>query len=681
MDITSNNPYPNLFRPLDLAFTQLRNRSVMGSMHTGLEEDHDDLDRLAAFYRERAKGGIGLIITGGFAPNRRGRLAPFAADLRLPSQAVRHRAITESVHAHDSKIALQILHAGRYSYHPLAVSASSIKSPISPFRPWKLTEKGIQNTISDFVRCAELAREAGYDGVEIMGSEGYLINQFIAPRTNKRNDRWGGSTSNRQRLAIEIVRRTRQALGADFIIIFRLSMLDLVSNGSEWHEVVQLGNAVADAGATIINTGIGWHEARIPTIATMVPRAAFSWVTRKFRQSLDNSIPLVAVNRINTPETAETILSNGDADMVSMARPLLADPEFINKAAGERADEINTCIACNQACLDHVFEQKLSSCLLNPRACHETELNYERTTSPKRIAVIGAGPAGLAFATVARQRGHKVTLYEAESVIGGQLNIAKRVPGKDEFNETLRYFNKQLELLKVDLRLNTPIEVSAIAGEAYDQVILASGVVPRIPDIQGMDHPSVLTYLDVLKYQKPVGQRVAILGAGGIGFDVAEYLSAPASDGEEDTGQWLKYWGVDQRYESAGGLLKTLDEVTAARDITLFQRSYGKLGARLGKSTGWIHRTSLKRHGVKMVDGVSYQRIDDEGLHVLIKGKPQCYAVDNVVLCTGQEPNRNLQQDLLTAGMEVELIGGADVATELDAKRAINQGSRLAARI
>ncbi|GJM05761.1 MAG: NADPH-dependent 2,4-dienoyl-CoA reductase [marine bacterium B5-7] len=653
----------------------------MGSMHTGLEEDHKDLNRLAAFYRERAAGGIGLIITGGFAPNRRGRLAPFSSDLRLSSQVDKHRVITESVHENDSKIALQILHAGRYSYHPFAVSASSIKSPISPFRPCKLSERGIQNTISDFVRCAELAREAGYDGVEVMGSEGYLINQFIVPRTNKRVDRWGGTTSNRHRFAIEIVKQTRQALGSDFIIIFRLSMLDLVSNGSKWNEVVQLGDAIVDAGATIINTGIGWHEARVPTIATMVPRAAFSWVTKKFKQSLVNSIPLVAVNRINTPEVAEAILSEGNADLVSMARPLLADPEFINKAAGDRADEINTCIACNQACLDHVFAQRLSTCLLNPRACHETELNYTITTSPKRIAVVGAGPAGLAFATVAQQRGHKVTLYEADSVIGGQLNIAKRVPGKEEFNETLRYFNKQLQLLKVDLRLNTRVDVSALVEEGYEQVILASGVVPRVPDIQGSDHPSVLNYLDVLKYQKPVGQRVAILGAGGIGFDVAEYLCANDTDEIQDTEAWLKYWGVDQSYQFAGGLLKTSDEVTASRDITLFQRSTGKLGANLGRSTGWIHRTSLKRHGVKMINAVNYQRIDDEGLHVLIKNKPQCYTVDSIILCTGQEPKRNLQQDLIDAGLRVELIGGADVAVELDAKRAINQGSRLAAEI
>jgi len=681
MENASNTHYPNLFQSLDLGFTQLRNRSVMGSMHTGLEEDHDDLNRLAAFYRERAEGGIGLIITGGFAPNRRGRLAPFASDLRLPSQVDKHRVITESVHNQDSKIALQILHAGRYSYHPFAVSASSIKSPISPFRPWKMREKGIQNTISDFVRCAELAQAAGYDGVEVMGSEGYLINQFIAPRTNKREDRWGGSTSNRHRFAIEIVRQTRQAVGTDFIIIFRLSMLDLVSNGSEWDEVVHLGNAIVDAGATIINTGIGWHEARVPTIATMVPRAAFSWVTKKFKQSLDKTIPLVAVNRINTPEVAETILNDGDADLVSMARPLLADPEFVNKAASGRADEINTCIACNQACLDHVFAQKLSTCLLNPRACHETELNYTLTTSPKRIAVVGAGPAGLAFATVAQQRGHRVTLYETDSVIGGQLNIAKRVPGKEEFNETLRYFNKQLELLKVDLHLNTQITVSKLLEESFDQIVLASGVVPRIPEIQGLDHSSVLTYLDVLKFQKPVGRRVAIIGAGGIGFDVAEYLCASEDKQIEETEAWLKYWGVDQSYQSAGGLLNTCNEVTVSREITLFQRSTSKLGANLGKSTGWIHRASLKRHGVKMINGVSYQRIDDEGLHVLFKDKEQCFAVDNVIFCTGQEPKRNLQQDLIDAGMKVDLIGGADVALELDAKRAINQGSRLAAEI
>jgi 2,4-dienoyl-CoA reductase (NADPH2) len=681
MNNASRTLYPNLLQPLDLGFTQLRNRAVMGSMHTGLEEDHKDLKRLTAFYSERARGGIGLIITGGFAPNRRGRLAPFAADLRSHSQIGHHREITNAVHQHGAKIALQILHAGRYSYHPFAVSASSLKSPISPFRPWPLSQRGIRSTISDFVRCTVLAREAGYDGVEIMGSEGYLINQFIAPRTNRRKDQWGGSTQNRHRFALEIIRQTRAAVGDDFIIIFRLSMLDLVPNGSQWEEVVDLGNSMVDAGTTIINTGIGWHEARVPTIATMVPRAAFTWVTRRFKDALDKTIPLVAVNRINTPDVAEQILGNGDAELVSMARPLLADPDFINKAADNRATEINTCIACNQACLDHIFAQKLASCLVNPRACHETELNYTATQQVKRIAVVGAGPAGLAFATVARQRGHQITLYEAAAEIGGQFNVAKRIPGKEEFNETLRYFSKQLERLEVDLRLNTLADATSLTQDNYDLVVLATGVTPRVPDIDGHDHAKVLSYLDVLKDQKPVGQRVAILGAGGIGFDVAEFLCANSHAKTEDKIAWLRYWGVDRDYHAAGGLLAEPDEILASRDITLFQRKHSKLGANLGKSTGWIHRTSLKRHGVKMINGVTYKRIDDEGLHVLIDNQEKCYPVDNVILCTGQEPKRDLYQALLDAGLAVELIGGADVATELDAKRAIDQGSRLAAQI
>lgn len=681
MNNASKTSYSNLLQPLDLGYTQLRNRAVMGSMHTGLEEDQKGFKRLTAFYSERARGGIGLIITGGFAPNRRGRLAPFAADLRSHSQVDKHREITAAVHEHGAKIALQILHAGRYSYHPFAVSASSQKSPISPFRPWALTQGGIRNTISDFVRCAVMAREAGYDGVEVMGSEGYLINQFIAPRTNRRSDQWGGSMANRHRFALEIIRQTRAAVGDDFIIIFRLSMLDLVPDGSQWEEVVDLGNSMVDAGTTIINTGIGWHEARVPTIATMVPRAAFTWVTRRFKDALDKTVPLVAVNRINTPDVAEQILGSGDADLVSMARPLLADPDFINKAADNRAAEINTCIACNQACLDHIFAQKLASCLVNPRACHETELNYTATQQVKRIAVVGAGPAGLAFATVACQRGHHVTLYEATAEIGGQFNVAKRIPGKEEFNETLRYFSKQLERLEVDVCLNTPADVTSLTQDDYDLVVLATGVTPRKPDIDGLDHTKVLTYLDVLKDQKPVGQRVAILGAGGIGFDVAEFLCANSHAEADDKAAWLRHWGVDIDYHSAGGLLTEPDEILASRDITLFQRKHSKLGAGLGKSTGWIHRTSLKRHGVKMVNGVSYKRIDDDGLHVVVDNQEKSYPVDNVILCTGQEPKRDLYQALLDAGLAVVLIGGADVATELDAKRAINQASILAAQV
>ncbi len=681
MNKASQTSYPNLLQPLDLGFTTLRNRAVMGSMHTGLEEDHKDFERLTTFYNERADGGIGLIITGGFAPNRRGRLAPFAADLRSHSQVDNHRVMTRSVQQHGAKIALQILHAGRYSFHPFAVSASSLKSPISPFRPWALTQRGIRNTISDFVRCAELARNAGYDGVEVMGSEGYLINQFIAPRTNQRTDQWGGSTENRHRFAVEIIRQIRTTVGTDFIIIFRLSMLDLVSNGSPWQEVVELGNNVINAGATIINTGIGWHEARVPTIATMVPRGAYTWVTRRFKEALDTTVPLVAVNRINTPEVAEQVLGDGDADLVSMARPLLADAEFVNKASDNRADEINTCIACNQACLDHIFAQKIASCLVNPRACHETELNYLPTKQPKHIAVVGAGPAGLAFATVAKQRGHQVSLFDSAAEIGGQFNVAKLIPGKEEFYETLRYFNKQLELLDVDIRLNTQVDTSLLNQGKYDLVVLATGVTPRIPNIEGLNHDKVLSYLDVLKHQKPVGQSVAILGAGGIGFDVAEYLCANGHADSEQKDDWLRYWGVDKEYQSGGGLLNQPDEIIATRDITLFQRKQTKHGANLGKSTGWIHRTSLKRHGVKMVNGVAYQRIDDDGLHVLMGDEEKCYPVDNVILCAGQEPRRDLYQTLIDTGLNIELIGGADVATELDAKRAINQASRLAAKI
>ncbi len=681
MNNASQTTYPNLLQPLDLGFTTLRNRAVMGSMHTGLEEDHKDFSRLAAFYNERADGGIGLIITGGFAPNRRGRLAPFASDLRSHAQIGKHRQMTESVHEHGAKIALQILHAGRYSYHPFAVSASSLKSPISPFRPWALSQRGIRSTISDFVRCAVLAREAGYDGVEIMGSEGYLLNQFIAPRTNQRKDQWGGTSENRHRFALEIIRQTRAAVGADFIIIFRLSMLDLVTNGSQWNEVTELGNGVIEAGATIINTGIGWHEARVPTIATMVPRAAYTWVTKRFKESLDRTVPLVAVNRINTPEVAEQILENGDADLVSMARPLLADPEFINKAENNHADEINTCIACNQACLDHVFAQKLVSCLVNPRACHEIELNYLPSREVKRIAVIGAGPAGLAFATVARRRGHQVTLYEADTEIGGQFNIARQIPGKQEFSETIRYYSKQLALLDIDVRLNTQVDAKLLIQERYDLTVLATGVTPRVPDIDGFNHAKVMSYLDVLKYKKPVGQSVAILGAGGIGFDVAEFLCVNENTEAEQKEDWLRYWGVDKDYHSAGGLLNKPDEIIATRDITLFQRKHSKPGANLGKSTGWIHRASLKKYGVKMVSGVTYKHIDDDGLHVLTGGEEKCYPVDNVILCTGQEPRRDLYQTLMDAGLMVELIGGADVATELDAKRAIDQGSRLAAQV
>ncbi|WP_044560284.1 FAD-dependent oxidoreductase [Azospirillum sp. B4] len=679
------SPYPHLLRPLDLGFTQLRNRVLMGSMHTGLEDSRQNLHRLAAYLGERAAGGVGLIVTGGFAPNIAGWTKPLGGTLALTSTARRHRPIPEAVHAEGGKIALQILHTGRYGYHPFAVAPSRVKSPISPFTPHALSARGIERQIRAFVRCALLAREAGYDGVEIMGSEGYFINQFLVTHTNKRTDAWGGSYENRMRLPVEIVRRTREALGRDFIIIYRLSMLDLIPDGSTWEEVVQLAQAVEAAGATLINTGIGWHEARIPTIATSVPRGAFAWVTKKMMGNV--GIPLVTTNRINTPEVAEQILADGCADMVSMARPLLADAAFVNKAAAGKADEINTCIGCNQACLDHTFKAQISTCLVNPRACHETELNYRPAVATKRIAVVGAGPAGLAAATVAAQRGHTVELFEAAGEIGGQFNMAKRVPGKEEFQETLRYFSRRIALTGVTLRLNSKATAEGLIQGGFDEVILATGVTPRDPRIpgqaEGMAAGRVVTYLNVLRHDKPVGRRVAVIGAGGIGFDIAEYLVQDGPSPTLDLAAWQAEWGVTDPATVRGGV--TRPEITPpAREVTLLQRKAGGLGKGLGKTTGWIHRRLLKMKNVQMLGGVNYERIDAGGLFITFGEKrenPTVIAADTIVLCTGQEPLRDLHGPLTAAGVTVHLIGGADVAAELDAKRAINQGSRLAATL
>ncbi|WP_447876356.1 oxidoreductase [Serratia fonticola] len=667
--------YPNLLAPLDLGFTTLKNRVLMGSMHTGLEELPNGPERMAAFYAERAAAGVALIVTGGIAPNEKGVVYRGASVLNQPQQVAHHRIVTEAVHQAGGKIALQILHTGRYSYQPQPVAPSALQAPINPFSPAALTTQEVEQTIADFTNCAALAQQAGYDGVEVMGSEGYLINQFLVSRTNQRTDQWGGSFSNRMRFAVEIVRAVREATGPEFILIYRLSMLDLVEDGSSWQEIEQLAVAIEQAGATLINTGIGWHEARIPTIATMVPRAGFSWVTRKLMGKV--KIPLITTNRINDPAVAEQVLADGCADMVSMARPFLADAAFVQKAAEGRADEINTCIGCNQACLDQIFDHKLTSCLVNPRACRETEMPLIATATPKKLAVVGAGPAGLAFATTAASRGHQVTLFDAAEQIGGQFNIAKQIPGKEEFHQTLRYFRRQLALNEVELKLGQQVQPLDLAD--FDEVILACGIVPRIPAIAGIEHAKVMNYLDVLRDKKPVGQRVAIIGAGGIGFDVAEYLSQHGTSSSLDLAAFNREWGIDSQLEQRGGLSAQGPEVPSSpRQIFLLQRKTSKVGEGLGKTTGWIHRTSLAVRGVKMLNSVNYQRIDDEGLHILRAEQESCLPVDTVVICAGQEPRRELQQPLLEMGKTVHLIGGADVAAELDARRAIDQGTRLA---
>ncbi|MEV7535067.1 FAD-dependent oxidoreductase [Streptomyces hydrogenans] len=674
--MTATTPYPHLLSPLDLGFTTLPNRVIMGSMHVGLEETEHGFERMAAFYAERARGGAGLIVTGGIAPNEAGRPWDGGAKLTTAEEVAEHRLITDAVHGEGGRIAMQILHFGRYAYHPALVAPSALQAPISPFVPNELTEAEVEQTVEDYARCAELAREAGYDGVEVMGSEGYLINEFIAAATNHRTDRWGGSYENRVRFPLEIVRRIRERVGDDFIIVYRLSMLDLVPGGSTLEEVVRLAKEIEAAGATIINTGIGWHEARIPTIATSVPRGAYTWVTKKLMGAV--SVPLVTSNRINTPEVAEEILADGRADLVSLARPFLADPAFVNKAAAGRSETINTCIGCNQACLDHTFNLKITSCLVNPRACHETELVLSPTRLAKRIAVVGAGPAGLSCAVSAAERGHTVTLFDAASEIGGQLNIAKRVPGKEEFDETLRYFRVQLAEHGIDVRLGTHVSADDLDG--YDEVVVATGVTPRDPGIDGQDHPSVLSYLDVLRDGAPVGERVAVIGAGGIGFDVAEFLTDGGEGASQDPETYFRQWGVDTSYENRGGL-RTPERNAPPRQVHLLQRKTTKVGAGLGKTTGWIHRTELKHRGVAMVAGVTYDRIDDEGLHLSIDGEPQVLPVDTIVLCSGQEPRRGLYEELVAAGRTAHLIGGADVAAELDAKRAIDQGTRLAATL
>lgn len=671
--------YPHLLKPLDLGFTTLKNRVLMGSMHIGLEEAPQGYERMAAFYAERAKGDVGLIVTGGVSPNDDGVVFSHGTKLDTVEEAEKHKVITQAVHEAGGKIAMQILHTGRYSYQANNVAPSAIQAPINPIKPKALSSAEVQQTIDDFANCAKLAQYAGYDGVEIMGSEGYLINEFIAARTNHRDDEWGGSYENRIRFPIEIVKRTRALVGENFIIIYRLSMLDLVEGGSSFDEVIQLAKEIEKAGATIINTGIGWHEARIPTIATKVPRAAFTWVTEKLKGEV--SIPLITSNRINTPEMAEHVLASGHADMVSMARPMLADAEFVLKASEGRSDEINTCIGCNQACLDHIFSMKIATCLVNPRACYETELIFKEAQVKKNIAVIGAGPAGLSFAVYAADRGHQVKIFEASHQIGGQFNIAKTVPGKEEFYETLRYFSRQIELRpNIELVLNHQATYEELSQANFDEIVVATGVTPRQLQFEGIDHPKVLSYLQVLKERVPVGQRVAIIGAGGIGFDTAEYLTHEGESGSLNPEKFYEEWGIDTQYEHVGGLKQPKVEVSE-REIYLLQRKTAAVGAGLGKTTGWIHRTGLKNRQVKMFAGVQYDKVDDQGLHITIDGKPSVLEVDHVVICAGQESFTAMYDQLKTDGKNVHLIGGAKEAGELDAKRAIRQGAELAATL
>lgn len=668
-----SHPYPHLFQPLDLGFTTLKNRIIMGSMHTGLEELPNGPERMAAYFKERAEGGVGLIVSGGIAPNEEG--GTHASDEHSVNydDLHDHKCITDAVHEAGGKICMQILHTGRYAYNPNLVAPSAIQAPINMFKPKALDEAGIQKQINDFISRAKQAQNAGYDGVEIMGSEGYFLNQFISKRTNHRDDNWGGDYENRIRLPIEVVRLVREAVGKDFIIIYRLSMLDLVEGGSSYDEIVTLGKAIEQAGATIINTGIGWHEARIPTIATKVPRAAFTWVTAKFKKNL--SIPVITSNRINTPEVAEEVLARGDADMISMARPFLADPEFVNKAEQNKSDEINTCIGCNQACLDHIFSGKLTSCLVNPRACRETEMHLIVSSNSKRVAVVGAGPAGLAAATTLAKRGHQVTIFDSASEIGGQFNIAKQIPGKEEFYETIRFFGRQLELSNIDLQLNTRVTSALLNSSNFDEVIIATGVKPRVPEIEGIDHEKVISYIDVLVHKKTVGKKVAILGAGGIGFDVCEYLAHQGESTSQNIELFMKEWGIDMTFNARGGVEGMKPQVTpSARELYLLQRKSSAIGKNLGKTTGWMHRLGLKHKGINMIPGVSYQKIDDQGLHIIVNDEHRILDVDHVVICTGQDPLRELTQDLKKP---YQLIGGADVASELDAKRAIAQGTKV----
>jgi len=677
--MTTASPFPHLLAPLDLGFTQLSNRVLMGSMHTGLEEEKGGFAKLAAFYQARAKGGVGLIVTGGVSPNARGRIAPFGSELSKFWHVKKHKQVTDAVHKYPTKICLQLLHTGRYAYHPFSVAPSKIKSPINPFTPKAMSPRQIKSTIKDFAYAASLSAKAGYDGIEIMGSEGYLLNQFSCQKTNHRSDEWGGSIENRMRFAIETIKAVREKVGKKFIIIFRLSMLDLVEGGNSWEDVVVMAKAVEAAGATLINTGIGWHEARVPTIATSVPRAAFTWVTEKMKQEV--TIPLVTTNRINTPEVAEKVLADGQADMVSMARPFLADADFVKKAAANKSEEINTCIGCNQACLDHVFQQKRASCLVNPVACYETELTFEKTKKAKRIAVVGAGPAGLAFSAYAAERGHHVEVFDRAQAIGGQFNIAKQIPGKEEFYETLRYFNQKLAQLNVTIHLTSEQTTEQLIAENFDEVVLATGIIPRKLDISGFEHEKVKTYLQVIRDKEKVGNKVAIIGAGGIGFDVALYLTEQSLTEEPE--QWMKSWGVDRAYTNNAALLPAHEKTThkAEREVYLLQRKTTKVGAGLGKTTGWIHRSTLQKSGVKMMPGVTYKSITDAGLLIEVNGKEQLLDVDNVIICAGQEPQRALYQKLVDTGISVHLIGGAKVAAELDAKRAIRQAAELAAVI